>query len=483
MLPREAHALGVGQQLVAPPASARLPLPGSSPIESSPTRGSRHAEQVLGEARAHVRELHECSGRGSAFAPASSSRPARAGRQRLRDRRGAARPGCGAARAAPAATTAPVGPVETAAAARPSRTARQQTTSEASGSRADARPGPRRARSTRARARPRRPGGRSPPSARQHRRLVTAQQDVAARRSDGLAARPRRPRPAPGRRPSRPGRPRRSPTAKSLGLAAARSRARCTSCTRGTCGAGGFGEWHCGQTFSPACLDAVGRAAIVAAGLRGLLLGDGHRRGCRGRSRTGATCAARRRVPTPQTGPPRQPPRRAQSSPRSSPQRGSGAGSRRRRPSLRFGAARSGTGPGSPRGRAPSAASPAPWRRSPSGRCRGPRPRGTRTSCRPRRPARGGWPGTPRRTSGVTRRPRGSAGTGRERHLEARGRRAARTEARDAQLGRAAPRRARARSGLRPTVNGSSRTLTASRCSSPTSSRRVRRSNMAVPTR
>ena len=74
-----------------------------------------------------------CSGRASAFAPQSSSTEGRRGPGSARRSPGAGHPGAGGSRAGTAASIAPVLPAETTASALPSPTARHAATSELSG--------------------------------------------------------------------------------------------------------------------------------------------------------------------------------------------------------------------------------------------------------------------------------------------------------------------------------------------------------------
>src|SRR3954451_5884930 len=110
-----------------------LPFSSSSPIERRRTSGFAMPTISSAKTAPMWANWTRCSGRASAFAPASirTDGPRNAGRTTAIA--GRARPGRRRISSSPAASIAPVFPAETTASARPSATARQATTRELSG--------------------------------------------------------------------------------------------------------------------------------------------------------------------------------------------------------------------------------------------------------------------------------------------------------------------------------------------------------------
>ena len=133
MLPRKLSPSAPASSACASSVSS-LPFSGSSPIESSRTSGSSTPSTSSAKTEPMCANWSRCSGRASAFAPAveQDGRAALA-RDRRRRSRGADTPGSRRSSRRQAASIAPVFPAETTASACLRPTARQAATSELSG--------------------------------------------------------------------------------------------------------------------------------------------------------------------------------------------------------------------------------------------------------------------------------------------------------------------------------------------------------------
>ena len=269
-LPREVEVVGSRPAARAPRASAGCP--------SRPPRRSRAAAPRAARRRGSPRRRRapmcanwsRCSGRASAFAPASSSTDGPVARRDRRPRSpAAATPGRRRSSSRPAASIAPVFPAETTASAcprRPRGTARDE----------------RAVRLRRARPRPASRPSRS--------RSVVSTSSSPLRvepgraEEDGLDRRPAAASTAPATTSSGPrsppsastatrDHPATAPESERLDLAAAG-----TSCRSGRSGAAASAGRTAGRVHARR-RDPVLRAALVAAGLRRFPLRDGHGRG------------------------------------------------------------------------------------------------------------------------------------------------------------------------------------------------------------